>query len=968
LAYSGEVELGLVAVVLFVMLMFTRRRLAEVEKRARELKDELRTLELRITAKADEDRRRLAALESAVSEGAVASPPAPQPSAAEAPALASHTGAAIDASAPASVPQPLPAPPEQTGSPSQPESRPPSQDPLQSRPSSPELPRQQAAAAPSGRTPPTRVSPDPSTPRDPLEPALTFVRELLFGGNTVVRAGIVVLLVGVVLLLRWASEHALLPIEGRLAGAAALAIALVVIGYRQRDARPGFARTLQGGGVAGLYLVVFFAFRTYALLPAPLAFALLAGIALASGTLAVAQDSTSLLFIAQVFGFLAPLLASTGQGSHVGLFSYYLLLNIVVATVAWFKAWRSINLLGFAFTFGIASAWGVLRYEPQHFVTTEPFLIAFFLLYVAIPVFFALRHPGDHGWVDGTLVFGTPLAALALQWALVHERPFAMAYSALAMAALYVGLAHFIHRRAPERLATLGEAFLPIGVGFATLAIPYGLDDHNLTGAAWALEGAGLYWVGVRQKRWLSRAAGFVLQFLAGGALALDPVRPTGAIPLLNTWFLAGLLLGVSSLFVAAHAYRARAAIAREWQLAQVLIPWGLLFVLGAGLGEIDARVPVAVQPGAEIAWLGAVALILELVAGAREWQAGRYPGLALWLAMIFFLGRHHYDFDVQPFARGGYLGWPIYALAMGTILRRFVPRAPRFVQFAHPLALWLWTAFCISLADQLVADVAHFDRNYVMAASLTVIVAVVLGVLVLAQKTSWLVGREPVLYVRFGLTGLIALLLVRVLQADVTQPGSNTPLPYLPVANALDLALLLSFAAAFVWIRRGADVLPATESEPLVPRQLRLLASIALAALAFVSWNSLLARSVHHFADLPWDAEALWTSVPLQVAFSLSWTLIALGLMIYAHRRAIRPAWFTGASLLALVVLKLFVLDLAELSSGAKIGTFLGVGLLLLTIGALAPVPPSAASPVAPQPSPPEPPPRPSQHPEAGT
>jgi uncharacterized membrane protein len=946
----ADVELGLVAVVLFVMLMFTRRRLTAVEKRAQDLKDELTLLEMKVTAKADEDRRRWAALESALAEQATASTPDLQPSAAGEPQPAPA----------ASIPEPaLPSPQIAAASPS-----PPAQQPASAPPSRSPKP---AAVPPVGWTPPA-VPASTVAPRDPLEPTIAFVRELLFGGNTVVRAGIVVLLVGVVLLLRWASEHALLPIEARLAGAAALAIALIVIGFRQRDARPGFSVTLQGGGVAGLYLVVFFAFRTYALLPAPLAFGLLAAIAVASGTLAVAQDATSLLFIAQVFGFLAPLLASTGKGSHVGLFSYYLVLNIVVAAVAWFKAWRSINLLGFAFTFGIASAWGVLRYEAQHFATTEPFLIAFFLLYVAIPVFFALRHPGNRGWVDGTLVFGTPLAVLALQWALVHDRPFAMAYTALAMAAIYVGLAFFIHRRAPGRLAALGEAFLPIGVGFATLAIPYGLDDHNLTGAAWALEGAGLYWVGVRQKRWLSRAAGFALQFLAGGALALDPVRPAAALPLLNTWFLAGLLLGVSSLFIAAHAYRYRAELTREWQLAQVLIAWGLLFVLGAGFGEIDARVPLSVQPGAQIAWLGAVALILELVASAREWQPGRYPGLALWFAMIFFLGRHHYDFDVQPFARGGYLGWPIYALAMGVILWRFVPRAPRFVQFAHPLGLWLWTAFCISLADQLVADLAHFDRNYVMAASLSVLVAVVLAVLVLAHKPAWPIGREPVLYVRFGSTGLVALLLVRVLQVDVTQPGSNSPLPYLPIANALDVALLLSFATVFAWSRRGDDVVPATPPEPLVPQQLRLFASIALAVLAFVSWNSLLARTVHHFAHLPWDAEALWNSVPLQVAFSLSWTLIALALMIFANRRAIRPAWFTGAALLALVVVKLFLLDLAELSSGAKIGTFLGVGLLLLTIGALAPVPPSAATPAAPDPPLPEPTPRPSEHPEAGT
>jgi uncharacterized membrane protein len=1000
------VELALVAIVLFVLLMFTRRRLTEVEKCARELTAQVEGLELRARLKDEQHASRVAAIESklAVLErgGQTSAEPSgellPELRVAKAEAGAPRVAPAAEGGGRGSAALrtrvdeelaagPVPSAALAAGGGPSPVGSVGAAESISARVAGADegagafVARAGVGAVPAGGVPaaasggagwpprpPAAGQPSPPASPDPILVAVEFMRELLFGGNTVVRAGIVVLLVGVVLLLRWASEHALLPIELRLAGAALLAIALVVIGYRQRTARSGFARTLQGGGIAALYLVVFFAFRTYALLPAPLAFALLVGIAVSGGALAVAQDSTSLILIAQIFGFLAPLLASTGSGSHVALFSYYLVLNLVVAGVAWFKAWRSLNLVGFAFTFGVASVWGVLRYEPQHFATTEPFLIAFFLLYVAIPVLFALRHPASRGWVDGSLVFGTPLAALALQWALVHERPFAMAYTALAMGALYVGLAAWIRRRAPDRLAALGQAFLPIGVGFATLAIPYGLDDHNLTGAAWAIEGAGLYWVGVRQNRWLSRIAGFALQFLAGTALAFDPVRPNGALPLLNTWFLAGLLLGVSSLFVAAQSYRARATLEREWRFVQVLIAWGLLFVLGAGLGEIEARVPDAVRPGAQIAWLGTVALVLELIAGKITWQPGRYPGFALWIAMLGLLGRHHYLLSVQPFARGGFIGWPIYAAAMALILRRFVPQAHPITRYAHPVALWLWSAFCVSLVEQLVSDSAALDRSYVMAASLTMLVAVVLAVLTLAQRPAWPVGSAPMLYVRFGLGGLVVVLMLRILQADFTQPGSNTPLAYLPIANALDVSIVLALAAVFAWIRRGADASPGSDTmlAPLVPASIRKLSAIVLSAVAFSSWNAMLARTVHQYTGIPFWAHSLWSSADLQVSFSLSWTLIALALMIVAHRRRIRPAWWTGAGLLAVVVAKLFVLDLAELGGGAKIGTFIGVGLLLLVIGALAPVPPVAA--IAPVPEPEPPPPRPSHRPEAPT
>jgi uncharacterized membrane protein len=135
------------------------------------------------------------------------------------------------------------------------------------------------------------------------------------------------------------------------------------------------------------------------------------------------------------------------------------------------------------------------------------------------------------------------------------------------------------------------------------------------------------------------------------------------------------------------------------------------------------------------------------------------------------------------------------------------------------------------------------------------------------------------------------------------------------------------------------------------------------LACLGFLWFNALLARSVHQFTHVRFSPYALWRSVSLQVAFSISWTLIALGMTVLASRRKARAIWMAGAVLLAAVVVKLFAIDLARLSTLAKIGTFLVVGMLLLAIGYLAPVPPaveSATPPPGPEPEPPAPSPQP--------
>src|SRR5207248_2126189 len=114
-------------------------------------------------------------------------------------------------------------------------------------------------------------------------------------------------------------------------------------------------------------------------------------------------------------------------------------------------------------------------------------------------------------YVDGTIVFGTPIFAFGLQAGLMRGTEFGLAYSSLVLAAFYIALAAILHRIGRERWRLLVEAFLALGVVFATLAIPLALDAR-WTSAAWALEGAAVLWVGVRQGRKLARAFGIFLE------------------------------------------------------------------------------------------------------------------------------------------------------------------------------------------------------------------------------------------------------------------------------------------------------------------------------------------------------------------------------------------------------------------------------------------------------------------------
>jgi uncharacterized membrane protein len=113
------------------------------------------------------------------------------------------------------------------------------------------------------------------------------------------------------------------------------------------------------------------------------------------------------------------------------------------------------------------------------------------------------------------------------------------------------------------------------------------------------------------------------------------------------------------------------------------------------------------------------------------------------------------------------------------------------------------------------------------------------------------------------------------------------------------------------------------------------------LGGLVFLWVNCIVLRSIHFWAGVPYQLDALVNSVLVQSAFSLLWTGTALVLMLHATRNGQRRNWIAGAALLAVVVVKLFLLDLANSGTVERIVSFIGVGVGLLAIGYFAPVPP---------------------------
>lgn len=1235
--------------------------------------------------------------------------------------------------APAAVtPSPAAAPPE-TVAPKKPVTPLPEEPHAQAL-SSPPAPqaRNDAALQPPPKTQaqsrsPAHISPEPEEP-SLIERAFVAAKDWLFGGNTLVRMGMVLVFLGLAFLLRYASDRIVIPLELRYLGVAATSLFALFLGWRLREKRHSYALLMQGGAVAVMYLTVFAALKLHdqPLLSTQAGFVLLVAVVALSGVLAVAQNALSLAVAGALGGFATPVLVSTGGGSHVALFSYFALLNAGILGIAWFKAWRPLNLIGFFGTFLIGLAWGLRSYEPLlDFASCEAFLALFFLMFVTIGLLFARRmllddpdtptdrdsqawaawfarqgHRAQH-YVDGTLLFGTPIMAFGLQVGLIRHVEYGTAFSSLAFGLFYLVLARWAHGANPLRHRLLTEVFLALGMIFASLAIPLALDAQ-WTSAAWAVEAAGIYWIGQRQNRPLARAFALLLQ--AGAAYAfLRGIRIPGETHLLGGSALGALMLGLSflsnalvqrqqatqpdrhaqwddglglifsslglwSLFAIAPMLNLHEGTACAWALAGFAVmfaalQWRLSGWVGNALLVQIVAIPALLgtlhpEPGVLLGGsfsaavlLGACLLgnaaMLRLHRGAREngeythdallplfstlglWSlyliapmqfaaentacawalAGMltvFIGLRLkargWLANgllvqllagWLFLSRmdHGSSGGVLAFAGSGWKGLVIASLiglfslaSLGAAIREarrennpalvtrlawamlfglgFIALAVLFVlPWQTATGVWagcgvmlMWAAmrlnlkpaFWFALLLEIVAGIAFLQANWfgliylsngavtdvprafahagfwtpivislaafavawrlhawsrspaaseagalqidgaffslpallwsaawwafgwwqelarlggyddslahqflaVMAASVLVLLPIAakwawkrlaslsalllpltalmacvdyvshssllaangwlgfglalaasfgllritgklfetdgkkllhlvncwvwLGIASLVMRhvflnlgepdsawrwlgwilplAAWLLWQSraepsrlwpltthPQLYRITATLPVLIIQLIWLVQANLHSAGAAAPLPFIPLVNPLDLALVLTLFAAWQW-RRQLEAQDPRECgwQPLhAPLQLVLLAG------AFLTYTCVVLRGVHHLGEVAWNEGALMASMTAQASLSISWALLALGLMIAGHRRVQRAVWISGAVLIAAVVAKLFFIELSNRGGLERIISFIGVGVLLLVVGYFAPLPP---------------------------
>lgn len=900
----------------------------------------------------------------------------------------------------------------------------------------------------------------------------------LLRGNLLLKTGALVLFLGLAFLLRHISDGMPLPL--RYAGVFGLGLAAVGGGLFLRAHRREYGLTVQGLGMAVMYLTVLAAVKLHPLLPPAAALAVMTVLVAATVWLALRQDARIMAQAAVAGGIAAPVLVSDGSGSHIALFAYLALLNSGVAAIAWFKAWRSLNLIGMGGTLAVAAMWGAAEYTPQHFASSEPFLLYHWLLYTLVACFFA-RHalsqpPHDTsdplpdnaslreiaaqfaeggrriGALDGTLLFGSALASFGLQYQMLHHFPdAAAAYFALLWAAVYAGCA-FWFARGHRALAVMTQAFALLALLFFVLAVPLAWEG-TWTASAWTLQALLVYWFGLRERQPATRLAALAV-YLAAACVQLaslswdmggmDMGYLNGAPPDAHSGILRGSTVGTlltiaggGLMFAAWRRYRsdhsavwenraaaaalgfallhtlmlpalwwegracmaAYAALALIFALAQRRVPH-VLFAAASAAAALLAWVLASDQN--DLPWVYAAAPLLPLAAAyllhtfrlpesrrllrSKNHFTDHLQNFCGWVALWFgvFQAALVWDDVLTPLlSHRQFVHWLAIALILlaaarkewrqgviaaaavlsGVALWRVADAldAPSvyWVKAQTPLelfsavaatALAAWALFRLPerKSGKKTAAAFHIALPLLFAAMWTLSAAhfadVRLPALAPLFKLAvplvcWfaLAGREHALpfsglyrHLHAPAAALFAVLWL--VWANLAAPPPQ-PLPYLPVLNAVEIGSLAVLWQLVRWLRLWLpqqNFLPANHTRAALP-----------AFLLLVLLSGGVMRVWHHYFDIPWRADALLASFGVQAALSVVWSLTAILAMVSGSRSGIRLRWLAGAALMAVVVVKLFLVELGDSGGVARIVSFIAVGLLLLLVGWFAPVPP---------------------------
>ena len=439
--------------------------------------------------------------------------------------------------------------------------------------------------------------------------------------------------------LKWSMERELVGPAGRFAIGIGFGITMLLSGIKLLKSRYKIiGEGLLGGGIVVLYLCIYAADVMYHLMPTPLAFALMAGITVTAGFLAVKLDSMLVAIFGIIGGYLTPLALSTTVLSLPGFYTYILILSIAVLVIALVKQWRLLNYLGFILTYGLYFLHSMEHYDKA---TDFPVAITFLTLLFVVQSLTVCIHniirKQQSSVIEAVHLILNALVYSAGGYFLIieaHGRPWPSIMS-LWLALFYLlYIAMFLRRGLKDR--TLLLCLISLSAAFTAWTLPLIMEKESLT-IALALLAFIFLWLGRKVKSNFLQSLSHIIYGVVFFRIAVMELpghyslnAPENATwggyfkDILDRLFTFGITIGsIAGAFLLSK---------REAHETNIIFP------------ENDIKAPIPPRTTQTILYWATVIFVfiflhLEINTMFRCWEPGRLPFLtALWAGLSLFL------------------------------------------------------------------------------------------------------------------------------------------------------------------------------------------------------------------------------------------------------------------------------------------------------------------------------------------
>jgi uncharacterized membrane protein len=438
---------------------------------------------------------------------------------------------------------------------------------------------------------------NPGPPKAP-EPQPSFFEshpdlEKFIGENLINKIGIAILVLAIGYFVKFAIDNNWVGPLGRIGIGVACGAILIGIAHRLRNSYKAFSSVLAGGGLAVFYFIITLGHHQFHLPDSQVAaFVILIVITIFAVALSLLYDKQELAVIALVGGFASPFMVSTGKADYDALFIYLLILNTGLLVIAYYKAWRVLNIVSFVFT---VLVFGGVVYTLTPATYHYGFIYAsiFYVLYFAINVANNVKENKKFVGSDFSILllntglyFGAGLYLLTM----MHEEQFRGLFCvSLAVVNLVLSYVLFRNRKVDTNILYL---LIGITLTFISLAAPIQLHGNSIT-LFWATETVLLYWLYLRSSIKLMKFTSLILYVGMLLSLLMDwyQIYPGHVLTLTiiaNKGFITTVVAAISSFLLYSLIDRDKDVAAYIKVNKYVFSTIGLALLFSSGLLEIN--------------------------------------------------------------------------------------------------------------------------------------------------------------------------------------------------------------------------------------------------------------------------------------------------------------------------------------------------------------------------------------------